>query len=952
MATTTTITKMLFRRGNDSDRQQTILASGEPGWALDTKRLWIGDGVTPGGYPALSAADFHLRYTDASGQTIGAGPQRLDINVSGLASSLVGDEQGRHAGLFFHGDDRPISTNHPLQFTDQLSQTEPTIYFGGTANQEFEINRSQSGTINIGNAIYIDVDESGNGAVRFLTDSTTFEAAKLVFAESDTTVYEDNTIDLNVNVVNGNVTAPGTGGTSEKTGLYLSHKNYLSAGHVSVGHAGDDTGWSTIQLQPPVYENDWCNGETTLLGRLDRPANTTSNWIGGGMSVGSGLNACKPLVFKSARPAEYTGDANLVFETGLIVYGEGADDIGGWNGYLINQSVDTGGHPTFTGITIENTDGTPGDPLTVRSGGMGVNSLAAGGVLLSHETDTTGAVRSMVLGSGEFVTGSDTGAKNTKLISNSWLNITSDDTTGVVTIDNRLVPGANFVNAATTKADYFDKWYNVATNTGNVDPGNNKTSIEFIGDGVSSGSTDQSDVNISTSTIAGNKVGINHKLHATGLFDANVVGSAKLATFTAPPRDAINSITFNKAGHISNIGTFDPGGTYLELDHVGTQDKRDGGSVTTPADVAPSASNSIPNPDPSITQGQTGHVTVVTGLNFNDYGTVKSTSKHNLQGSYYNKKEIGGYVHGLNADITQLQQDLGSAAFLKLDTSSATTGASLVSSWKKKGKIGFSANTGADSTTMSQQDDGFQINTGAGADFILPANTHATDWGAALKIKHGSDVAAWFTNRDCRLNWDNVYRIKTTSVGVQINSECHAGSFHGDGTNLNLANNTSISDGDFVKKSTGGTFSGQVNIDYIGAGAGNEALRIRGNTHSTSTIQAAYLHARKDITAEGDVIAFSSSDKRLKDNLTLITKPLEKISKISGYEFDWNDKQSTYSGHDVGVIAQEIEQIIPEVVTEREDGLKAVKYEKLVPLLIESIKELSAKVEKLESKIK
>ena len=169
-----------------------------------------------------------------------------------------------------------------------------------------------------------------------------------MFAESDTTVYEDNTIDLNVNVVNGNITAPGTGGTSEKTGLYFGHKNYLSAGHVSVGHVGDDTGWSTIQIQPPVYENDWLNGETDLISRLDRPENTTSSWVSDGMNVGSGLNACKPLVLKSARPSVYSGNADLVFETGLIVYGQGATDVGGWNGYLINQSVDSGAHPTFT----------------------------------------------------------------------------------------------------------------------------------------------------------------------------------------------------------------------------------------------------------------------------------------------------------------------------------------------------------------------------------------------------------------------------------------------------------------------------------------------------------------------------------------------------------------------------------------------------------------------------
>jgi len=917
MATTTTITKMLFRRGNDSDRQQTILASGEPGWALDTKRLWIGDGVTLGGYPALSGADQHLHYTDASGKQ-GAGPQKFDINIHGLSASLVGDGEYNRS---VHGVDRTINTDYPLQFST-ISQTEPAIYYNGAANTEFLINRTNGGTINIGNAVYIDLDASGNGSVRFTADSTTFEAAKLVFAESDTTVYEDNTIDLNVNVVNGNVTAPGTGGTSEKTGLYFGHKNYLSAGHVSVGHVGDDTGWSTIQIQPPVYENDWLNGETDLISRLDRPSNTTSSWVSDGMNVGSGLNACKPLVLKSARPSIYSGNADLVFETGLIVYGQGATDIGGWNGYLINQSVDSGAHPTFTGITIENTDGTPGDPMNVRSGGLGVNSLSPGGVLLSHPTDLTGSVSSLVLGSGELITGSNTGAQSTSLASNSWLNVTSDDTTGVITIDNRLVPAASYVDDATTVTDYFNKWYNVATNTGNVNPAGNKTSIEFVGDGSTKGSTSQSDVNISTSTIVGNKIGINHKLHASTLWTkTGTTIDGNLATFAAASRDAINSITFNKAGHITDIGTFDPGDNYLELDHVGTQAKRSGGSITTPGDVVASASDSTPNPDPSITQTDTGHATVVTGLAFNDYGTIKSTSTHDLKNSYYSKKEIGGYVHGLNASIVQLQEDLGSAQFLKLDASSATTGASLVSSWKKKGKIGFSATTGSDVSFISQQDNGLTISSSTDVQIGLPTVTSGT--GNKLEIKHGSDVAARFENKNVSLYHDGIWRLKTTNKGVTINTECHATSFHGDGANLDMTNNDSVKP------------------DRLTVGTAVKVLATTAGADVTGTIKAT-----------GDVIAFSSSDERLKDNLKLISDPLEKISKMSGYEFDWNDKQDTYTGHDVGVVAQEIEQVLPEVVTERDDGYKAVKYEKLVPLLIESIKELSVKVEELESKLK
>ncbi len=49
------------------------------------------------------------------------------------------------------------------------------------------------------------------------------------------------------------------------------------------------------------------------------------------------------------------------------------------------------------------------------------------------------------------------------------------------------------------------------------------------------------------------------------------------------------------------------------------------------------------------------------------------------------------------------------------------------------------------------------------------------------------------------------------------------------------------------------------------------------------------------IRASGDIIAFNSSDERLKDNITYIGKPLEKIEKIGGYDFDWNKKQDIYS---------------------------------------------------------
>jgi hypothetical protein len=109
------------------------------------------------------------------------------------------------------------------------------------------------------------------------------------------------------------------------------------------------------------------------------------------------------------------------------------------------------------------------------------------------------------------------------------------------------------------------------------------------------------------------------------------------------------------------------------------------------------------------------------------------------------------------------------------------------------------------------------------------------------------------------------------------------------------------------------------------------------------------------IDASNDIVAYSTSDIHLKENIHPIENALHKVSLISGNTFDWkSDPELTilhgFEGRDVGVIAQEIESILPEVVTTRDSGYKAVKYEKLVPLLIEAIKELTDKVNKLENK--
>ena len=105
------------------------------------------------------------------------------------------------------------------------------------------------------------------------------------------------------------------------------------------------------------------------------------------------------------------------------------------------------------------------------------------------------------------------------------------------------------------------------------------------------------------------------------------------------------------------------------------------------------------------------------------------------------------------------------------------------------------------------------------------------------------------------------------------------------------------------------------------------------------------------MAATADVIAYMSSDRRLKDNIKPIEDPIGKLKKIGGYSFDWNDKQNIYKGSDFGVIAQEIEEVLPSLVKDREDGYKGVKYDKIVSLLIEAVKDQQKQIDELKKLI-
>jgi hypothetical protein len=129
----------------------------------------------------------------------------------------------------------------------------------------------------------------------------------------------------------------------------------------------------------------------------------------------------------------------------------------------------------------------------------------------------------------------------------------------------------------------------------------------------------------------------------------------------------------------------------------------------------------------------------------------------------------------------------------------------------------------------------------------------------------------------------------------------------------------------------------------------NQALDNSSNVHFEGLMVGQTSGATANtIRCVGDVVAYYSSDKQFKDNIVTLEGALDKVKAIRGVRFDWNDKQDVYEGHDIGVVAQEVEAVLPELVHYREHSdSKAVDYVKLTAVLIEAVKELSAKVDEL-----
>jgi hypothetical protein len=314
---------------------------------------------------------------------------------------------------------------------------------------------------------------------------------------------------------------------------------------------------------------------------------------------------------------------------------------------------------------------------------------------------------------------------------------------------------------------------------------------------------------------------------------------------------------------------------------------------------------------------------MVTGANAGTWGTKTNTNLEiveQIQG-YVNKSIAGG------AQTTTLAIADGSTASsdarnLIIELSGTITGNQVVTvpDSIEKSYIVFNNTSGAFTVE-------FKTVSGTGVTWTT------TDKGKKMVYSDGTNVV------------DAAFTEVSSDISPQLSGDLDLNSNDITGTgNINTTGNIDIT----------GNIDTTGNIDITGTLTADNDVQADsigvGTAPSGTTGQ---------IRATDDITAFYSSDAMLKEDIINIPNPLEALKKLNGVLFNWKDewikKQGGEDGYfvrkkDVGVIAQEVEKVLPEAVAQRKDGIKAVKYDRLTCLLIEAVKVLSDKVEKFEEK--
>jgi lipopolysaccharide export system protein LptA len=346
---------------------------------------------------------------------------------------------------------------------------------------------------------------------------------------------------------------------------------------------------------------------------------------------------------------------------------------------------------------------------------------------------------------------------------------------------------------------------------------------------------------------------------------------------------------------------------------------------------------------------------------------LAATSSSELAGIISDETGSGALVFGTSPAITT-SLTTGSSSFDLINTTATTvnfakaatalsmgaaTGTTTVNNnLTVTGNLTVSGTTTTvSSSTLEVTDKNITVAKGA-ADSSAADGAGITVDGASATFNYVHATTAWTSSQDINLLTGKVYEINGTSVlsGSTLGSGVTASSLTSVGT---IA--TGTWQGSVIATTYGGTGNSS---GYASGGAASAATAtVVDDTTTNATYYPMLAQGTSGNTApkvSSTKLTFnpstglltstdynSSSDKRLKKSIKTVNSALEKVEALRGVTFTWKDSNTSA----IGMIAQEVQEVLPEVVTTDDDGYMGIKYTNVIGVLVEAIKELKADFE-------